>query len=461
MKNDIVNNSIISVKINIQRKMQIMEGWGTSLSWWANAIGKWKSESKINEIADLLFDTEKGLGINIARYNIGGGENPPNVKNLRIGADIPCYQPSQGKWDWETDKSQRKILFKARDRGADIFEAFLNTPPVWMTKNGSTAGADDRRNNLREDKYGEFAEFITEVIKHFRDLWGINFRTLSPFNEPISCWWHNNNDQEGCFFDSDKQIEIINEVVERLKYKGLKDTTIASPEGWSVFDSIYLYGCYNNEIKSHISQINTHAYSGDTKSRLFLRSLAEQDKKRLWMSEATCGGDKPHNHNDMSSALELARMIRDYLVELNAEAWVYWQAVEDEAGNHNHGLIHANFWGTEDYWITKQYYAFANFSKFIRKGAVILDSKDDNIVAAYNEKESRLILVFINDGEIKKEFLCDLSSFRILGKNVAVYKTSENDNLAKDKDIFIINKSLKLDVAAKSIYTYLVEIIQP
>jgi O-glycosyl hydrolase len=177
-----INQQPTCVSIDSALRLRPFEGWGTSLCWWANVVGKWHNESKINEIADLLFSAEKGLGMNIVRYNLGGGQNPPNGENFRIGADIPCYQPEPGIWDWNADAGQRKILFKAKDRAIDIFEVFSNTPPAWMIKNHSTAGADDRRNNLKDDHYKQFAEFVTEVIKHFRDEWGITFRTLSLFN---------------------------------------------------------------------------------------------------------------------------------------------------------------------------------------------------------------------------------------------------------------------------------------
>jgi O-Glycosyl hydrolase len=448
------------VALDSSRVRQRFEGWGTSLCWWGNVIGKWWNDAKINEIADLLFSDAQGLGINIIRYNIGGGENPPTVKkNFRIGADIPCYQPQPGIWDWSADAGQRKLLFKARDRGANIFETFSNTPPVWMTKNNCTAGAMDRWNNLKDDHYGIFAEFIAEVVKHFQDKWGISFRTLSLFNEPISCWWHSNNDQEGCFFDTNKQNEIILETAKKLEVKRLIKTTFAAPDGWSVFDTIYAYGCYTDIVKSKISQINTHAYSGDKKSRLWLKSIAERDQKRLWMSEVAIGGTQSHNHNDMSGALELSQSIYDYLTEMNAIAWVYWQVVEDEAGNHNYGLIHANFSGPEEYWVTKQYYAFAQFSKFIKPGSQIINCQIENCIVALNKTEDSLVIIVFNPKEEGREYIFDLSSFNNLGSFATLYRTSATENLMKLNPELIINQKLKLNISVESITTCLISVI--
>jgi len=444
----------MKIIIDSQKKMQKIEGWGTSLCWWANVLGTWKNEKKINQISDLLFDDVKGLGMNIIRYNIGGGENPPNKKNLRFGADIPCYQSGPDEWNMDADAGQRKFLFKARDRGVDIFEAFSNAPPVWMTKNRSSAGAKDRRNNLKDDMYGDFAEFMTEVIKYFKENFDLVFNSLSPFNEPISCWWHSDNDQEGCFFDTDKQMEIIRETAERLRKKDLLQTTIAAPEGWSVFDSIYSYGCYSDEIKSCVSQLNTHAYSGDKKSRLFLKSIAKKDNKKLWMSEVSYGGINPHNHSDMDSALDLAGNIHDYLNEMNSTAWIYWQAVEDEEGKHNHGLIHADFKGSEEFWITRQYYAFSNYSKFIKKNFTIIESTSSNIVSAYNKQLQVLIIVAINRENTVEDCTFDLSSFDFKDSKVEVFRTSVSENLARLKDEHIKDCKLRIKLKEISVTTF-------
>ena len=61
-------------------------------------------------------------------------------------------------------------------------------------------GAVDGSNNLRDDQYDAFADYLTEVVKHYRDEWGITFRTLNPLNEPSSDWWKKGNMQEGSHF---------------------------------------------------------------------------------------------------------------------------------------------------------------------------------------------------------------------------------------------------------------------
>jgi hypothetical protein len=94
-------------------------------------------------VLDLLFDPSKGLGLTIVRYNRGGGADLSFDTNLRPFGDIPGIKPRgpNAAYDWSADKQQRDVLFGARDRGANVFEAFSNSPPSWMTLSGSVTGA--------------------------------------------------------------------------------------------------------------------------------------------------------------------------------------------------------------------------------------------------------------------------------------------------------------------------------
>lgn len=445
-------NASTNVLIDPDVQYQTITGWGTSLAWWGNAIGLWSDTTKKNEIMDLIFDENTGLGLNIARYNIGGGENPSH-EHMRDKAEIDGYQPSEGVWDWTADSSQRWILDQAIARGVDTIEAFSNAPPYWMTYSQCAAGSTFGNNNLKDNYYDDFAEYITEVIKHFKDNWGITFDTVAPLNEPISTWWKSSNNQEGCHFDRDKQNLLINLVGEKLTLKGL-DTTISVPEEYNINDTITSYNAFDSSGKSYITQINTHTYKGDNRVGLLGTALAEG--KKLWVSEVGAGGSASHDHNDMTSVIDLSNQITKDLKELQPDAWVYWQVVEDEAGDHNWGLIHANFSGIEDYWVTKQYYGMANYSKFIRPGYKIIDVNNTNILATLDNNTNKLVCVVTNGGSSDATYNIDLSKFNSIGSTATPYRTSQNENLAQLSDITVVNNHLEVTAKANSVTTYVI-----
>jgi O-glycosyl hydrolase len=442
-----------AVQLNLDQSYSGFEGWGTSLVWWAHALGGWKDKEKENQVMDLIFDLDKGLGLNIVRYNIGGGENPNIPSTLRPGGDVPGFEPEEGHWDWNADENQRSVLQGALKRGVTIAEAFSNSPPYWMTVSGSVTGAVDGGNNLRDDQYDNFADYLTEVVKQYKDKWGITFKTLNPLNEPVSEWWKKGNIQEGAHFSFDKQAEIIQKVAASLQKKGLTETTVSAPDENSIDETLEALTTYDKAALDSISQINTHSYNGSQMAEL--RDFAKENGKKLWMSEYGTGGSADHNHQDMTSVMELAERIMFDLRVMQPAAWVYWQAVEDEGAQNNWGFIHANFKGEENYEMTKQYYAMGNFSKFIRPGATIIPTSDGHSIAAYDASSQKLTVVIRNDGS-EHQVAIDLSGFDVKENKGKVYQTSADRNLEALDDVELYKNGFEISVPADSVTTVVI-----
>lgn len=386
----------IHLELNNLQAMQKFEGWGTSLCWWANIVGRWETPGVIEKLSRLLFDETDGLGLTVVRYNLGAGESPPNISNFRKGADMPCFFDSSGNWHWERDAAQQKILDCAIACGVNHVELFMNSPPQWMTSSGSTAGSESGLCNLAEGKVNELAEYLAECVSFFSCKYGKKITSIAPFNEPMSFWWTNDNNQEGCHFDVQQQAELIAELGDALRYRGVGDVRISAPEGWSTFETIYCCNHYPQQVLRYIGQINTHSYYSDMQSRKELANIAHRLGKPLWMSEVTCGGTQIHCHEDMTSALELAQNITVHLNEMQAQGWVYWQAIENERIGHNHGLLHADFETDGVYYSTKQYSAFANFTRLIRPGYTILKGAPEGITVGCSPDGKQLAIVAVN-----------------------------------------------------------------
>ncbi|WP_019635436.1 glycoside hydrolase family 30 protein [Paenibacillus fonticola] len=449
-----------AVKLQLEEAYEGFEGWGTSIAWWGHALGGWEDQEKVRQVMDMLFDREKGIGLNIVRYNIGGGEKP-GEHTLRPGGDVPGFQPEAGLWDWEADANQRYILQESLRRGVTIAEAFSNSPPYWMTVSGSVSGAEDRGNNLRDDQYDAFADYLTEVVRHFRDEWGITFRTLDPLNEPSSNWWRKGNIQEGCYFDLGKQGEIIRKVAASLEQKGLNGTVVSANDDNSIDETLEALHAYDAATLEAIGQINTHSYNGSRMEEL--RAFAQGSGKRLWMSEYGTGGSAPHHHEDMTSVMELAQRIMFDLKMMKPAAWIYWQAVEDEGADNNWGFIHANFTGEESYELTKQYYAMAQFSKFIAPGSRIIPADDGRVLAAYDAAAGQLTVVVRNELSDRKVTV-DLSPFTYDAgaAQVEAYRTSGQHNLEPAAELVeLFTNGVTVPVDSESIVTVVISGVAP
>ena len=126
-------NVPVVVNVDWRHPAPPFEGWGTALAWFAHVTGRF-AEPRRTELADLLYGRD-GLALNIARYNIGGGNAPGTPSYLRPGGDIPGFwrkpdgwnTDADDAWDWSADAGQRWWLdaIKARVVPRDlILEAF-------------------------------------------------------------------------------------------------------------------------------------------------------------------------------------------------------------------------------------------------------------------------------------------------------------------------------------------------
>jgi hypothetical protein len=89
----------------VPRPAQTFRGWGMSLAWEANDLyGGGRQPAQIkdpniqNQYMDLLYgdpSTRLTLGFNVARYNIGGGDDPTHT-HMRADAQMEGFQSGPG-----------------------------------------------------------------------------------------------------------------------------------------------------------------------------------------------------------------------------------------------------------------------------------------------------------------------------------------------------------------------------
>lgn len=433
--------------ISLEDKRQVFEGWGTSLCWWADRVGRW-SPSGIERVADALLNEESGLGYTIFRYNIGGGENPAH-DHLGQYKDIEGFQSSDGTFHWDADPYQRVVLEKLIEKSDSlILEAFSNSPPYWMTKSGCVAGNTDGSNNLKDDAYEPFAHYLTEVVRHFKETEGIVFRTLEPLNEPNAGWWKSGEGQEGCHFSPSNQEKIIQAVQAQLDAKGLTGTRVSAADENSIDDALKNLGSFSSKTVGALEQVNVHSYSGSQRKEL--RALATKLGKRLWQSES--GPLSVQVADEIEAALFMGGRILSDLRDLGAEAWIDWQAGDV---SRNWASLSLND-GQENFQPLKRFYVQAAFSRFIRPGAQFLAIEAPDIVAALNRDGRSLVVVMRNGGTTPREFTVDLTDLPTLGSEVLAYRTSRSEDLAPLPNLAIEDYSFVASATPGSLTTLVV-----
>jgi O-glycosyl hydrolase len=436
------------VKVDVNTKHQTFEGWGTSLAWWAYQIGGWSS-AKRNQLVDLIVDPTNGLGYNVFRYNIGGGDAPSH-NHMDKNRQMPGFQSSSGAWDWNADARQTSVLSRLLATGKDvIIEAFANSPPYWMTKSGCASGNTDGSNNLKDDSYDAFAAYLVEVTKHYRDVVGVAFRTLEPLNEPNANWWKANGSQEGCHFSASNQQQIIKAVAAALDAQGVTGTRVSASDENSMDDALSILGGYDTATLAAMAQMNVHSYAGSKRTQL--RTLATSKGKRLWQSES--GPLSVDLASNTDAAIFMAGRIIQDLRELAPEAWIEWQVIDPATTWTSFTVNDAQ----ETWQPVKRFFAQAGFSRYLRPGATFVDVNSADMVAALAGDGSVLTIVARNgDTAAAKSYTFDLTSLPSLGASIEVYRTSASEDLAHLTSVSVADWSFTVSLPAYSITTYVV-----
>ena len=413
------------VVVDPGKKYQVFEGWGTSLCWWAVKAGAW-SESNRSKLLGAIADPDTGLGYTIFRYNIGGGDQPGHnhLDKGDGGANVPGYKPTEkGDFDWTADPYQRTIAIELSKRVKDPID------------------------NLKEDYFDDFADYLSEVALHFKKEWGITFRTVEPFNEPSAGWWKANGGQEGCGFKNN-QTKMIVELGKALQKKGLfPETSVSAADETNIGDALNQFNKYSSEALSYMFQVNTHSYSGgDNRAKLFNAAFAKD--KKVWQSET----GPLHKSGDENIALWMAGVILADLRDMKASAWVDWQIGDPAENWRSLALNHSK----QTFSPNARYYMHAAFSRYIRPGSRIIDSDNGNTLAALTP-EGALVLIVRNSGSSDVKYEFDLGEFVKIGTSAKVVRFELPGSLTKQSDIVVSGKALSMTAKSNTITTMVIE----
>jgi hypothetical protein len=417
--------------INLDQRFQTIDHFAASDCWSIQKLDSW-SEQNRNRLADLLFSTDKGIGLSMWRFNIGGGINTATIRDP--WRTVETFEVAEGQYDWSRQAGQRWFLAAAKARGVNKFLAFVNSPPGRMTRSGLTnaglpqGGQIEGSTNLKPGFEPQFAKYLADILEHFArhpdPSQQIVFQWISPVNEPALNW---DRGQEGNRAGNDDIVRIVKSLHAELSSRKLP-TRILVPEA-NVIHDLYrtnerasrehgtLFGDYFDFFAADPQlgpmlgfTLAYHAYGSDGPDQLVpprqrLRAkLQEHPGWTVWQSEYCVLSSK--RDLGMDTALNVARLIHCDLTIANASAWGWWLALSPY--DYKDGLIYTDWKkpGDEETIIpSKLLWALGNFSRYVRPGMqrVAIESPNINqdldglLVSAYHLRAGgRLAIVCIN-----------------------------------------------------------------
>ena len=469
-------------KISVQQEIT---GWGTSGCWWAQKLGECENAE---EVTKLLFSKE-GLGLNIYRYNIGGGskDNPDGrlwKESSRATESFLVKDETTGEWvyDWSKDAAAQEILDMVLSYGCvDTVVMFANSPHYSMCVSGQASGGlEPAQSNLKKECYQDFVDYFLDITQYFIDK-GVPVKYISPINEPQWDWGGGWVGQEGCHYEIDEAVEVIRLFALAIKERGM-DVKISALESGQVGDHAIecLEKLYADEdIRDVLGTYAYHSYWTDGNVLLKKTFGKYIDKKypdvELEMSE-WCELPCEHEIDDITAGLIMARTIGEDVGQTGVNSWSTWVGV-NEGGVNADSMIAVDWDNYDNYRISRRYYAMGHYSKFIPVGSHAVDVsvsvadvtarefnewpywlndkayqnyevKNYLTVSAYKTPDKKYVVVIVNEGDEKDV------SFNMLGYDAEIYTTDAERNLELTGET---KGHKKITVGAKSITTVVFE----
>jgi O-glycosyl hydrolase len=432
--------------LDVSKRYQTIRHFGASAAWWAQAVGTWP-DAQVEKALDLLFDRRKGIGLDLIRYNIGGGKAEARLVDDWRSAESPIGL--DGSLDWSRDAAAVHVVDRAVKRGASVI-LFCNSPPASMTVTGSPTG-NTGACNLRPDKRADYAKFLADCVQSLRKGRRWPLVAVSPVNEPQ--WdWPPSTGQEGSHWSPEDAKDVIEALVDEFARRRISVpiSAIDSAE-WSVASNApYLEAIWGDpRIRSALGHYAVHSYWSDLGERAELSAyIAEKyPGLELWQTEWTemRGG----RDAGMDSALILANTVHRDLVEGQVSSWQYWIAVSKY--DFHDGLLYADP-AAQTFLPTKRLWALGNWSRFLRPGARRIEAAgpaDAGLaVSAFRNPDRSVVAVIINRGEETQSMIEPRPGRNY--RHMEAWETSE----ARDLERVYQGRPCGLRLPSKSVTTF-------
>ncbi len=372
------------IALKPEEKFQEILGFGAAFTDASCYIFNQLSADAREQLFHDLFHPSE-LGLNVCRTCIGAsdystelysfdeGEPDPELKRFSIDHDRAYLLPS---------------LRQARKVNPDLF-LFSSpwSPPGWMKANGSMLGG-----SMRKKYYASYAQYFLKFLQAYAAE-GVPIQAVTSQNEV-------DTDQDGrmpaCLWGQEYEIEFVKgRLGPVLREHGIPAKIWLLDHNYNLWGRV-ICELDDPDVRKYANAVAWHGYAGGA-SMMSKAHDAHPDADMHW----TEGGP---DYTSPDYATDWAKWGHTFTEALRnwCQSLTGWNLALDEKGRPNIGpfpcgglvTIHS---GTHEITRSGQYWAFAHFSRLIRRGARRFDSQgilaDVDHVACENPDGQRVDVI--------------------------------------------------------------------
>lgn len=376
------DNSVISVSGHGHE--QSIDGFGIATAFDRIELLQGLSTQQQNEIFNLWFNRNTGAGLSILRLGIGSSPlGSPYDKMISIEPNDPGGPDAPPQYIWDgKDNGQVWIAKVAKSFGVRRFYADAWSAPAFMKTN-----LDENNGGMVAPQWeAAYARYLVQYTKFYAQE-GIRITDLGFTNEPDFTATYasmNYTPQQAAQF-----IDVLGPIA---RGTGVR-LTCCDSFGWDQAKAYTSAIEADPQASGFVTTITGHSYASPVTS-------PQPTDKNTWMSEWNPNGTTWNTNWDDGSGYDgftIAQAIQNALTLGNVSAYVYW--VGDSTGA-TRALVQIDQ-TNETFSVSKRMDALAAFSRFIRPGAVRLDTSVTNSalqVSAFRNANGSKVIEILNTG---------------------------------------------------------------
>ena len=473
-------NKTVRFSFNDSKTFQTFEGFGASSAWNFRVLGRDFPEEVQDEAISLLYGQD-GLSLEIFRYNLGGGScevnncTYPDDRKTESFFNTDKYInyssfANELNYDFTKDSSYVSMMLKSFEIGnIKKLVIFSNSPHYLLTKNGKTNASTPLENNLKEDAYEAFSDYVlicSNNIKKMLNDKGFNDIEiyLSPVNEPQWNWGGDYEIQEGCHYGPEELAKFYDTFHKKMThFNRLNNTnfildiyesgsyimTDKSANNKKYFEEFSKYDFYKD-----VEVLSMHSYCSD--SSIYQRVKFQNYLQSKGIEKKTAISEYCVMEHGVDQSVEMglksSKVVMRDLIYNNATEWTWWLGLA--YGGYEDGLVYLDK-NTNEISLTYRYYMFKTIMDNITPGDTRIKTnylnqfdKIELDTVAFKKQDGSVVIVVLNDSDKDKVLKCaKLKNY----ENIVAISTSEDGKLVEEK----VEKSNTLNVKSNSITAFI------
>jgi len=425
-----------STKIQIDSAVsyQTMDGFGAAMT----DSSAWLIQNEMNatqrtNLMSQLFSPTSGIGISYLRVPMGASDLSLNPYTYN---DQPGNQTDPDQSDFSINHDQAYIiptLQQAKALNPQLqMMASPWSAPAWMKNNNSLIGG-----SLKSQYYGSYADYFVKFFQGYEAA-GLPFDTLTVQNEPQ----HDGNHPSMTMTTFQQSTFIGDHLGPALETAGIDTKIIAFDHNWDNWN--YPVTVMNDpEAGQYTTGAAFHAYAGTVDQQSNFHDFFPD--KDIYFTEIS-GGDWATNFSD-----NLTWYMRNIIIGSTrnwAKTALFWNIALDQNNgprldggcNGCRGVVTIDT-GNGSVELNEEFYSIAHASKFVKPGAVRIDSDTiDNVIetVGFLNPDGSRVLIALNPSSFSRSFDVledgEAFSYQLSAKSVATFVWDGAVPLAGDLD---------------------------